>query len=176
MADQNFMDLASKTASGITGTDYMMLVNNSEAYKALVNDVAEAILGKLTSKSFSGLETTAKNLISAVNELNSKTTQGNAKIVGLTNISSIKITNISSLYGSILITTNIGGINNSPACALVYLNGEDDYGVVFITGNQNELTASYEEAELNINFNARIHGTAILGGSISDGTGISAIY
>lgn len=72
MADQNFMDLASKTASGITGTDYMMLVNNSEAYKALVNDVAEAILGKLTSKSFSGLETTAKNLISAVNELNSK--------------------------------------------------------------------------------------------------------
>lgn len=72
MADQNFMDLASKTASGITGTDYMMLVNNSEAYKALVNDVAEAILGKLTSKRFSGLETTAKNVIGALNELNSK--------------------------------------------------------------------------------------------------------
>lgn len=75
MADQNFMDLASKTASGITGTDYMMLVNNSEAYKALVNDVAEAILGKLTSKSFSGLETTAKNVIGALNELNSKSGQ-----------------------------------------------------------------------------------------------------
>ena len=72
MADQNFMDLASKTASGIAGTDYMMLVNNSEAYKALVNDVAEAILGKLTSKSFSGLDTTAKNVIGALNELNSK--------------------------------------------------------------------------------------------------------
>lgn len=71
MADQNFMDLASKTASGIAGTDYMMLVNNSEAYKALVNDVAEAILSKLTSKSFSGLETTAKNVIGALNELNS---------------------------------------------------------------------------------------------------------
>lgn len=71
MADQNFMDLASKTASGIQGTDYMMLVNNSEAYKALVNDVAEAILSKLTSKSFSGLETTAKNVIGALNELNS---------------------------------------------------------------------------------------------------------
>lgn len=76
MADQNFMDLASKTASGITGTDYMMLVNNSEAYKALVNDVAEAILGKLTSKSFSGLETTAKNVIGALNELNSKSLLG----------------------------------------------------------------------------------------------------
>lgn len=71
MADQNFMDLASKTASGIAGTDYMMLVNNSEAYKALVNDVAEAILSKLTSKSFSGLETTAKNVIGALNELKS---------------------------------------------------------------------------------------------------------
>ena len=76
MADQNFMDLASKTASGITGTDYMMLVNNSEAYKALVKDVAEAILGKLTSKSFSGLETTAKNVIGALNELNSKSKNG----------------------------------------------------------------------------------------------------
>lgn len=76
MADQNFMDLASKTASGIAGTDYMMLVNNSEAYKALVNDVAEAILSKLTSKSFSGLETTAKNVIGALNELNSKSKNG----------------------------------------------------------------------------------------------------
>lgn len=79
MADQNFMDLASKTASGIAGTDYMMLVNNSEAYKALVNDVAEAILSKLTSKSFSGLETTAKNVIGALNELNSKTFQNSSK-------------------------------------------------------------------------------------------------
>lgn len=81
MADQNFMDLASKTASGIAGTDYMMLVNNSEAYKALVNDVAEAILSKLTSKSFSGLETTAKNVIGALNELNSKTFQKSNEII-----------------------------------------------------------------------------------------------
>lgn len=79
MADQNFMDLASKTASGIAGTDYIMLVNGSEAYKALVNDVAEAILGKLTSKSFSGLETTAKNVIGALNELNSKILIGENK-------------------------------------------------------------------------------------------------
>lgn len=83
MADQNFMDLASKTASGITGTDYMMLVNNSEAYKALVNDVAEAILGKLTSKSFSGLETTAKNVIGALNELNSNSIKSNTTIQDL---------------------------------------------------------------------------------------------
>lgn len=176
MADQNFMDLASKTASGIAGTDYMMLVNNSEAYKALVNDVAEAILGKLTSKSFSGLETRAKNVIGALNELNSKKTQGDAKIVGLTNISSIKITNISSLYGSILITTNKDGYNNNPICALIYLNGKDNYGAIFITDNQDKMTVSYEEAELNINFNTQIHGSVILGGSISAGTEINTIY
>lgn len=70
---QEFMGLPSKTASQISGTDYMMMVNNSEAYKALVDDVAEAIMSKLTSKSFSGLETTAKNVIGALNELNSKT-------------------------------------------------------------------------------------------------------
>lgn len=93
MADQNFMDLASKTASGITGTDYMMLVNNSEAYKALVNDVAEAILGKLTSKSFSGLETKAKNVIGALNELNSK-----SPIKIMTKQDLIDIKNLTSEY------------------------------------------------------------------------------
>lgn len=103
---QEFMDLPSKTASQISGTDYMMLVNNSEAYKALVNDVAEAILSKLTSKSFSGLETTAKNVIGALNELNSKS--NNKEIVsaglvpekctiiegGYTEIGSIVVVNI----------------------------------------------------------------------------------
>lgn len=110
MADQNFMDLASKTASGITGTDYMMLVNNSEAYKALVNDVAEAILGKLTSKSFSGLETTAKNLISAVNELNSKT---RIKLIDINmtindKTATIKYNISDTAIGLLLISGNIG--------------------------------------------------------------------
>lgn len=70
MADQEVMGLTTKSAVG--DSDFMMLFNDQEAYKALVNDVAEAILSKLTSKSFSGLETTAKNVISALNELNSK--------------------------------------------------------------------------------------------------------
>lgn len=103
MADQNFMDLASKTASGIAGTDYMMLVNNSEAYKALVNDVAEAILSKLTSKSFSGLETTAKNVIGALNELNSN--MGGATIRQTSNVAefdgSLKGGSLQILWGLI---------------------------------------------------------------------------
>lgn len=111
MADQNFMDLASKTASGIAGTDYMMLVNNSEAYKALVNDVAEAILSKLTSKSFSGLETTAKNVIGALNELNSnllkrlKYTQTFGSDMSTTSIS-FTVTNNGGSY--LFINANVG--------------------------------------------------------------------
>lgn len=142
MADQNFMDLASKTASGITGTDYMMLVNNSEAYKALVNDVAEAILGKLTSKSFSGLETTAKNVIGALNELNSKT-RGFFKNISIieripdgedlcqylydnyTEKSSIRIVGVSSA-----ITVSMGVPTTGGGFLIFYRSQTDNYGLV----------------------------------------------
>ena len=59
---------------------------------------------------------------------------------------------------------------------MIYLNGKDNYGAIFITDNQDKMTVSYEEAELNINFNTRIHGSVILGGSISAGTEINTIY
>lgn len=127
MADQNFMDLASKTASGIAGTDYMMLVNNSEAYKALVNDVAEAILSKLTSKSFSGLETTAKNVIGALNELNSKS---KGYILGIT----VTSTNVLKFKGIFDSNTLGNGVRQS-----VFMFGDANsstvYGVLRIYGN-----------------------------------------
>ena len=170
-------------------TDYTQKTKPADADLLLIHDNAGAankktpfsgvwswILDKLASAVISQLETTNKSIIPAINELNSKKTQGDAKIVGLTNISSIKITNISSLYGSILITTNKDGYNNNPICALIYLNGKDNYGAIFITGNQDKMTVSYEEAELNINFNTQIHGSVILGGSISAGTEINTIY
>ena len=133
MADQNFMDLASKTASGITGTDYMMLVNNSEAYKALVNDVAEAILGKLTSKSFSGLETTAKNVIGALNELNSKILIGENKRY-------IKVVSNSPdlHWGGILLATR-GNI------LLVSINGNDAPRIVWSAISPHKITVNSGE-------------------------------
>lgn len=133
MADQNFMDLASKTASGIAGTDYMMLVNNSEAYKALVNDVAEAILGKLTSKSFSGLETTAKNVIGALNELNSKI------LIGV-NTRYIKVVSNSSEFnwGGILIVTQM-------SISLVSINGSSSPVVVWSSSSTNKITVKSGE-------------------------------
>ena len=113
MADQIFMDLASKTESGIPGTDYMMLVNNSEAYKALVNDVAEAILSKLTSKSFSGLETTAKNVIGALNELNSKKAESVNSYTDASGQSIFDVIKPTSTNNGIYAYTNIDDIPES---------------------------------------------------------------
>lgn len=137
MADQNFMDLASKTASGITGTDYMMLVNNSEAYKALVNDVAEAILGKLTSKSFSGLETTAKNVIGALNELNSKTSQYVTSKQSFLNVVR-KYTNVSTpiwMPGTVL--SDITNSHYSASAKGIASYDGDNIDFIFVHGNGN---------------------------------------
>lgn len=143
MADQNFMDLASKTASGIAGTDYMMLVNNSEAYKALVNDVAEAILSKLTSKNFSGLETTAKNVIGALNELNSKSItnsiwgENTSKTYKMTNGSSYIITYVDIGSGDIGNAINVGIItigsssSNTPKINWIVSNGSEQNFITF---------------------------------------------
>lgn len=159
MADQNFMDLASKTASGIAGTDYMMLVNNSEAYKALVNDVAEAILSKLTSKSFSGLETTAKNVIGALNELNSKIVASNSE-----NNSDIVYPIYAGLKVLVVFTAmGTTGINGSPPvmfilstnygateCSISYLSKPDNCTVkVRVSEGNAVLNARYDSDNAN---------------------------
>lgn len=158
MADQNFMDLASKTASGITGTDYMMLVNNSEAYKALVNDVAEAILGKLTSKSFSGLETTAKNVIGALNELNSKS------IKSASDKRYIRITTQKSSYnyGTVLLVTN--------NCMMAFLiSGSSGHTVIFNSNQESNIVITHPSntiTDIDLN-NPYAHTVIMFGGNLS---------
>ena len=70
MADQEFMSLAQKTSP--TAGSNLLLVNSSEAYRIDYDKLADAMLNKLTSKNYSSLETAAKNIIAALNELNSK--------------------------------------------------------------------------------------------------------
>lgn len=169
MADQNFLDLASKTASGIAGTDYMMLVNNSEAYKALVNDVAEAILSKLTSKSFSGLETTAKNLISAVNELNSKRLIADVKVLGFINKRYITISNINSGYGSIFLQTNQGILDT-----ITVNSSSTGSSVSFKHMGEKSATAEYNKEAKTITIDMAStsynQGFCIIGGDVSNAT------
>lgn len=68
--ETNFASLTEKTtpASG----DMFLMEDSEDTKKINYDKLADAILNKLTSKTYSGLETTAKNFVAAINELNSK--------------------------------------------------------------------------------------------------------
>lgn len=68
--ETNFASLTEKTtpASG----DMFLMEDSEDTKKINYDKLADAILNKLTSKTYSGLETTAKNFVAALNELNSK--------------------------------------------------------------------------------------------------------
>ncbi len=69
MADQAINALPTKSSPS-TG-DKVLMIGTAEEYQILVDDLATAVLDKLTSKSYT-LEQGKKTLIEALNELNSK--------------------------------------------------------------------------------------------------------
>lgn len=71
--ETNFASLPEKAtpASG----DMFLMEDSEDTKKINYDKLADAILNKLTSKTYSGLETTAKNFVTAINELNSKSGQ-----------------------------------------------------------------------------------------------------
>lgn len=69
--ETNFASLPSKTSP--SNADMFLLEDTEDTKKINYSALADAILNKLTSKTYSGLDTSAKNLVSAINELNSKT-------------------------------------------------------------------------------------------------------
>lgn len=70
MADQKINELPTKTAPS-TG-DKMLMIGAAEEYQIDYDKLATAILNKLSTQSFSSLETTAKTVLGGINELNSK--------------------------------------------------------------------------------------------------------
>ena len=70
MADQKINELPTKSSPS-TG-DKVLMIGTAEEYQMLVDDLATAVLDKLTSKSYT-LDQGTKTLIAALNELNSNT-------------------------------------------------------------------------------------------------------
>ena len=103
MADQKINALPSKTAP--TTGDKMLMVGTAEEYLIDYDKLATAILNKLSSQSFSSLDTTAKTVLGAVNELNSKSLMYKKILTSNDSLSD---------YGE----TGIYGLNN------VVINGE----------------------------------------------------
>lgn len=71
MADQKINELPTKTAPS-TG-DKMLMIGAAEEYQIDYDKLASAILDKLATKQYSELDTTAKTVLGALDELNSKT-------------------------------------------------------------------------------------------------------
>lgn len=69
MADQKINELSTKTAPS-TG-DKMLMIGTAEEYQIDYDQLATAILNKLSTQSFSSLGTTAKTVLGGINELNS---------------------------------------------------------------------------------------------------------
>lgn len=70
MADQKINELPTKTAPS-TG-DKMLMIGTAEEYQIDYDKLASAILDKLATKRYSELDTTAKTVLGAIDELNGK--------------------------------------------------------------------------------------------------------
>lgn len=86
MADQKINALPVKTAP--TTGDKMLMIGAAEEYQIDYDQLATAILNKLTSKTYA-LDQGTKTLIAALNELNSKSIKNNLTIENLNDLFSL---------------------------------------------------------------------------------------
>lgn len=77
MADRAINSLPTKTAP--TSGDKMLMIGAAEEYQIDYDQLATAILNKLSTQSFNSLDTTAKTILGGINELNSKRCSGDPK-------------------------------------------------------------------------------------------------
>lgn len=90
MADQKINELPTKTAPS-TG-DKMLMIGTAEEYQIDYDKLTSAILDKLATKQYSELDTTAKTVLGALDELNGKldyeyvNIEKPANIPGMTNV------------------------------------------------------------------------------------------
>lgn len=108
--ETNFASLPSKTSP--SDADMFLLEDTEDTKKINYSALADAILNKLTSKTYSGLDTSAKNLVSALNELNSKS----IKVAVLTTSGNLGtwLENNQILSGEKMCVLALNGAQNNP--------------------------------------------------------------
>ena len=123
--ETNFASLPSKTSP--SNADMFLLEDTEDTKKINYSALADAILNKLTSKTYSGLDTSAKNLVSAINELNSKS---KGYILGIT----VTSTNVLKFKGRFDSNT-LGDGDRQSVLMFGDANASTVHGVLRIYGN-----------------------------------------
>lgn len=114
MADQPINGLPKKTT--VADTDSLLMIGTSEEYQIDYGKLADALLNKLTSKTFT-LDQGIKTLIAALNELNSKSFIISLKVEKIDDI-------VTETYTKIL---NMLTINHT--------NGVMNFGIISTVGS-----------------------------------------
>ena len=125
MADQKINALPVKT-SPTTG-DKMLMIGSAEEYQIDYDQLATAILNKLTSKTFA-LDQGTKTLVAALNELNSKS----GAVTDENTLDAVEL--LKSKFWS---TYNTGTIletlaSSGPLFCVIGYKNSDDYGAVIL--------------------------------------------
>lgn len=111
------------------------------------------------------LDTTAKTLVGAIDELNSKSPNNEAKLLGFVGKGTITISNITPsnlFYGNILLCANNG------ICDYIRVNLNNVNSVHLGTIDNVEVSANTNDGTISINMNASAsHGFVIIGGGIA---------
>lgn len=160
MADQKINELPTKTAPS-TG-DKMLMIGTAEEYQIDYDQLATAILNKLSTQSFSSLDTTSKTVLGAIDELNSKSYLLSGGTAISSNSDMNNYTEIGNYYANSGIAQSLQNapFNHSFTMKIDYGNGtgyicqtyrEIDTGRIAIRYNNNQ-TANVEQWQQYVYF------------------------
>ena len=142
MADQKINELPTKTAPS-TG-DKMLMIGAAEEYQIDYDQLASAILDKLSTKQYSELDTTAKTVLGALDELNGNMffEPGETFSLAYTVASAFLTSNGKTLYISIpcgKLLYNVSGFSFSGEGIYVRQNGNYLIGSSLKSGNFDDM-------------------------------------
>lgn len=157
MEDQKINELPTKTAPS-TG-DKMLMIGAAEEYQIDYDQLATAILNKLSTQSFSSLDTTSKTVLGAIDELNSKRTlkiTGVYRTSAISDVNDLPIDYIGIVYnsalhrptpdGTIYAIFCLGNENDNVKSQFGYTIGKDTVSYVYRNYNyQNQLWSDWKQ-------------------------------